>query len=57
MGPNFFFNLNIKDVKESSHSFNPFVMQVVEILAELSYEQEVTSVDSFLSQSLWNNSN
>ena len=23
MGPNFFFNLNIKDVKESSHSFNP----------------------------------
>ena len=28
----------------------------MEILAELSYEGELTSVDSFLSQSLWNNS-
>ena len=28
----------------------------MEIWAELSYEDEITSVDSFLSQSLWNNS-
>ena len=44
-----FCNLNIKDVKEISRSFNPFLKEVVEIWAELSYEGEITSVDSFLS--------
>ena len=52
----FFFYLNIKYVKEPSRSFNPFLKEVVEIWAELSYEDEITSVDSFLSQRLWNNS-
>ena len=51
-----FYNLNIKDVKEISRSFNPFLTEVVEIWAELSHEEEITSVDSFLSQILWNNS-
>ena len=54
-GATFFRNLSMKDVKEISHPFNPF-LKVVEIWAELSYEDEITSVDSFLSQSLWNNS-
>ena len=55
-GATFFRNLSIKDVKGISRSFNPFLKEVVEIWAELSYEDEITSVDSFLSQSLWNNS-
>ena len=55
-GPTFFCNLNIKDVKEILRSFNPFLKEVVEIWAKLSYEDEITSVHSFLSQSLWNNS-
>ena len=50
-----FCNLNI-NVKEISRSFNPFLKEVVEIWAERSYEEEITSGDSFLSQSLWNNS-
>ena len=52
----FFCNRNIKGVKEISGSFNPFLKEVVEIWAELSYEDEITSVDSFLSQSIWINS-
>ena len=49
--PTIFGNLNIKDAKK-----NPFPKELVRIWAQLSYEENITLVDSFLSQNLRYNS-
>ena len=55
-GPVVLNNLNKTDTKNISKSFAPFFEEIIEIWAELNYQEQITSVDSFLSQDLWYNS-
>jgi len=48
-------NLNIKDTKDNSKSLSPFLGEMIEIWVGLSYQDKITTSDSFLSQSLWHN--
>ena len=49
-------NLDKVDTKKIAKSLSPFLKEILEIWAELNYQDQITSVDSFLAQSLWHNS-
>ena len=49
-------NLNKADTTKVAKGLSPFLKEVLEIWAELNYQDKITSVDSFLTQCLWHNS-
>ena len=55
-GPMVLNNLNKADTTKVAKGLSPFLKEVLEIWAELNYQDKITSLDSFLAQSLWHNS-
>ena len=55
-GPVVLNNLNKADTTKVAKGLSPFLKEVLEIWAELNYQDKITSLDSFLAQSLWHNS-
>ena len=55
-GPTVLNNLNKADTTKVAKELSPFLKEVLEIWAELNYQDKITSVDSFLTQCLWHNS-
>lgn len=55
-GPTILNNLDKADTKKIAKSLSPFFKEILEIWAELNYQDQITSVESFLAQSLWHNS-
>ncbi len=49
-------NLDKADTKTIAKSLSPFLKEILKIWVELNYQDQITSVDSFLAQSLWHNS-
>ena len=49
-------NLDVKDSKRISKYVSPFLNETIEIWSESKFHGTIESVDSFLAQSLWNNS-
>ena len=49
-------NLDINDIKKMSQHISPFLKETMEIWSELNYQDTIKSADSFLKQSLWNDS-
>ena len=55
-GPVVLNNLNKADTTKVPKGLSPFLKEVLEIWAELNCQDKITSLDSFLAQSLWHNS-
>ena len=55
-GPTVLNNLNKADTTKVAKGLSPFLKEVLEIWAELNYQEKITSADSFLTQCLWHNS-
>ena len=47
-GPMILNNLDKADTKRNAKSLSPFLKEILEIWAELNYQDQITSVDSFL---------
>ena len=49
-------NLNIKDTTTSIKATDAFLREILEVLAEINFEQQIKSQVQFQEQDLWHNS-